>query len=525
MKTTRPTTPIWEEFDVLPEIKPLDVNVTCDVAVIGAGIAGVSTAYMLAREGVQVLLVDDGRIGGGETIRTTAHITCALDVPFTELERMHGLDRMRDVVRSLRTAIDVFEENVAVEKVDCDFKRLDAYIFQGKETEKDELLNELDAMQRLGLLDVECLDRTPSILKNGACIKVPHQAQIQISSYLAALTASIVRLGGQIYCNTHIRSITDGDPAELTTDTGNTIRAKHVVVCTNSPISNAIAIHTKLAAYRSYVIAAELISNDFLPGLYWDTEEPYHYFRTQRLGSKEMLIIGGNDHKTGQASDFEQRYNDLEMWARENLPRLGPVEYRWSGQVYEPVDGLAYIGRDPGHESNVYVAAGFSGVGMAQGTLAGLILSDLIMQRPNEWSDIYDPSRKVLAAAGRYLKENVNSVAQYADYLKPDDSCCVEDIPAGEGAILQSGMKKVAVYKDEAARVFTCSAICPHLKGIVTWNTSEKSWDCPAHGSRFTATGEVIDGPANCNLESAELSSDATTMPIFDITSTPQPES
>lgn len=509
MRLNRPSTSLWMGTSATPDYRPLEDDVYCDVAVIGAGIAGMSTAYMMAKRGAHVVVVDDGEIANGETIRTTAQISTLLDLRYFELEKIHGAERTKKIAESQYAAINMIQDIVTNEKIKCDFRRVDGYLFLGRNCPEEELHKEIEAMHRAGIPDATLHDFTPLTNKAIPSIRVTRQAQFHVTRYIAGLGNAIVRMGGRIYCHTHISEIVDGHPAKLVSDSGHRIHAREVVVTTNSPVSNVVAIHTKMAAYRSYVIAAEITRDAIPQALFWDTEDPYHYVRTFLMGDKEYVLVGGGDHKTGQASDFEARYEELEQWARDLIPSIGQIKFRWSGQIYEPVDGLAYIGRDPNHASNIHVATGFSGVGMTQGTLAGKIISDLILRSPNEWVEVYEPTRKSLLTTADYLKENLNSAAQYADYLKGGEVKCPADIELGEGAIISHEGHKLAVYRDEAGRVFQCSAICPHLKGIVSWNSSEKSWDCPAHGSRFSAVGTVIDGPANSNLEATQYDLDA----------------
>jgi len=237
-----------------------------------------------------------------------------------------------------------------------------------------------------------------------------------------------------------------------------------------------------------------------------DTEDPYHYMRSAHKNDKVYVIIGGEDHRAGQIADYDARFDRLEEWARLMLPAIGPIEYRWSGQVYDPVDGLPLIGRDPEQSENFYVATGFSGSGITNGTLGAMIIRDQILGRQNDLIEIYDPSRKTVAALPEYVRENINSVKQYTQYLSGTQVASAAEIPPGQGAVIARGLSHFAVYKDENGQVIECSAVCPHAKGLVCWNTAEKTWDCPAHGSRFSCTGEVIDGPANRNLEAKQIS-------------------
>ncbi|HLP03045.1 MAG TPA: FAD-dependent oxidoreductase, partial [Opitutaceae bacterium] len=300
-----------------------------------------------------------------------------------------------------------------------------------------------------------------------------------------------------------------GRAAQVQTADGRIVDCGAVVVATNTPVNDRLVIHTKQAAYRTYVIGAAIAPGAVSPALYWDTEEPYHYVRLQPAvgdGAGEVLIVGGEDHKTGQADDAEARHGRLEAWMRERFPEAGEVRFRWSGQVMEPVDGLAFIGRNPLDAENVYVATGDSGHGMTHGTIAGLLLTDLIVGRENPWAELYDPSRVSPGAAKDYAVENANAAAQYVNWLTAGEAEKAKLVPSGTGAVVRHGLTKVAVCRDADGAFHECSAVCPHLGGIVHWNPAEQTWDCPAHGSRFDCRGEVLNGPANRGLAPAQVS-------------------
>jgi Rieske Fe-S protein len=271
------------------------------------------------------------------------------------------------------------------------------------------------------------------------------------------------------------------------------------------PVNDRVAIHTKQAPYMTYVIGAT-VPRDAVPrALYWDTHDPYHYVRVQAADADhDLLIIGGEDHKTGQANDTDLRHERLETWARVRFPMIEDVAYRWAGQVMETLDGLAFIGRNPLDADNVYIATGDSGMGMTHGTIAGMLLTDLINGDRNPWTELYDPSRKPLGAVREFAREAVNMVAQYADWVSPGERLDEEHILPDSGAVLRRGLKKVALYRDEQGRMHEYSAVCPHLGCIVRWNPTEKTWDCPCHGSRFTRQGQVINGPSNDDLRTLE---------------------
>jgi Rieske Fe-S protein len=316
-----------------------------------------------------------------------------------------------------------------------------------------------------------------------------------------ALARAIESGGGRLHTGTAAKSVQGGSPARVEVGKGVEVTAEAVVVATNVPIHTRVAVHAKQAAYRTYALALATAPGSVPEALYWDTLSPYHYVRTAREGAEELLIVGGEDHKTGQEEDPASRAVRLEAWAREHFPFAGPVRYGWSGQVIETADGLAFIGRSPGGEyENVLLATGDSGMGMTHGTIAGILLTDLIQGRDNPWAKLYDPSRRSLRAVAKLAKENLNAAAQYADFLAPAEVKDVSDIPAGTGGILQRGMRKIAAYRDEKGQITERSAVCPHLGCVVAWNALERSWDCPCHGSRFDGPGKVLNGPANVGL-------------------------
>jgi Rieske Fe-S protein len=319
--------------------------------------------------------------------------------------------------------------------------------------------------------------------------------------YLAALTQKILEGGGQIFTHTHVVEFHGGKNSFVRTKDNRYVYCDSIIMATNTPVNDRFAIHTKQAPYRSYVLGFEIEKGSFPDILLWDTLDPYHYIRLQENGDKDILIVGGEDHKTGQEEHPENAYADLEVWARKKISSLGQVVFRWSGQVMEPVDGLAFLGRNPTDDKNVYVITGDSGHGMTHSTIGAMLITDLIAGRDNPWEKIYSPSRITMSAAKEYLKENLNVAMQYTDWLDPKFSTDTFDLPLDEGVVMRKNGKLIAAYKTEFGDVEYMSAVCPHLAGVVSWNKVEKSWDCPCHGSRFDCHGAVIEGPAISGLK------------------------
>jgi glycine/D-amino acid oxidase-like deaminating enzyme/nitrite reductase/ring-hydroxylating ferredoxin subunit len=492
----------------MPAYSPLRENMHADVCIVGAGIAGLTTAYLLTQAGKSVVILDDGTVASGMTAVTTAHLTNALDDRYFEIERLHGEAGSRLAAESHTAAINRIEAIVEQEAIACDFERLDGYLFLAP-GEKELLLDrELAAAQRAGLHDVTKVKRAPlQSFDTGPCLRFPNQAQFHPLKYLAGVAKAIHRDGGRIFAMTHADEIEGGSPAQIKVG-GHVVTADAVVVATNTPINDRVAIHTKQAPYMSYVIGARVPRGSVGKALYWDTLDSYHYVRLHGMQSDEgeydILIVGGEDHKTGQADDTQERHARLEAWARERFPQIEQVEFTWAGQVMETIDGLAFIGRNPLDKDNVFIVTGDSGMGMTHGTIAGMLLTDLILGQKNRWEALYDPSRKTLRAAGTYITETLNMAAQFGDWLTPGDIRSEEVVEKGAGGVLRRGLTMVAVYRDEQGKLHERSAVCNHLGCIVHWNFAEKTWDCPCHGSRFDRFGKVINGPANKDLAPLE---------------------
>ena len=504
------TATIWYENVELPRFRApsAQTRMDADVCVIGAGIAGLTTAYLAAKAGRSVAVFDEGPIGSGQTGRTSAHLASEIDDRLIEIERLHGAEGARLAYESHAAAIDAIERIGREEKIECEFKRLDAFLSSVPGDPPDLLDKEFEAAKRAGFADVEIVERGG--LDHNRCLRFGNQARFHPLLYLAGLAEAIKRMGGRIFTGKRVIDVQGSDPK--TGKPGRvklqgmrkTFAAQHIVVATNTPapINDWFGIYTKQSAYRTYVIGGAIAAGSVADALYWDTGDPYHYVRLEpsKDGRTDVLLVGGADHKTGQFPKDGAPFTALETWARLKFPMMQGVHYRWSGQVQEPADGLAFIGRALTDKQEVFVATGDSGMGLTHGTIAGLLINDLIDGKQNAWERLYDPSRKMMNA--EFVSENVNVVKQYVDLVTPGQIRSADEIPAGQGAVMREGLSKVAVYRDPQGRLHKCSAVCTHLQCIVQWNHIEQSWDCPCHGSLFDPLGKVLMGPAIDDLPS-----------------------
>jgi glycine/D-amino acid oxidase-like deaminating enzyme/nitrite reductase/ring-hydroxylating ferredoxin subunit len=482
----------------------LDRKLTVDTVIIGAGISGITTAYVLTKAGQRVAVVDDGYVGSGETGRTTAHLTHALDDRYYTIEKRHGQKFSSLAAQSHTEAIDTIEKIVESERINCDFERVNGYLFLDPTDKRISLKRELDATHNAGINSTSLVDNTRNGKTNlGPSIEFPEQAQFQPLKYLAGLSKVIVKSGGEIFTETHASIIKTGG---ITSSTGYKISAKNVVLATNGLVHEYDGIYHKQVAHRTYVIAARIRKNVVGKALYWDTGNmrvesmvpPYHYVRIQKLDNNhtnDLLIVGGEDHRTGYGNDYGKRFAKLEQWTREHFPIDG-IEYRWSGQIMEPQDSMAFIGKSPKDPNkNIFIATGDSGNGMTHGTIAGLLLSDLILGKDNPYEQLYSPLRKIQSP--RHPPED--------DQVEPV-KMRLSQLGNGQGMIIEK--KRRAVYKTKNGDICSFSAACMHHGCTIVWNSFEQSFDCPCHGSRYAPDGTVVNGPANQDLEAEQLTDD-----------------
>ena len=487
---------LWMSTAVLDDAPALDKDEHCDVIVVGSGIAGMSVAYELAAQGKDVVVIDRGPIGKGMTSRTTAHLTAQCDDGFDKLVSRRGEELAKLWYQSQAAAIDRIEEIQKRLKISCDFRRLAGYLFLAPDTDPAMLDKEFEATRKVGMeihreagVPFKGQEKTPSL-------RYPNQATFHPLKYLSGLASAIREAGGRFYADTVVESIEEDENGVTVKAGKRTVNARHAIVATNAPINDKYAIHTKQAPYRTYAMAFSVPKGALPDGLYWDTLEAYHYVRLQPgKGKTDVLIVGGCDHKSGEADDADARFLALEAWMRNLFPKLGKELHRWSGQIQDTIDYCGFIGLNPS-EKRTFIVTGDSGQGITHGAVAGILISDLIVKGESSWQEVYDPARKPLKAAGTFISENVTALKNFAEYVAPGEKSSWDDLKPGEGEIVRKGLSKVAAYRDDNGKLFLRSAACSHLGCHVHWNSFERCWDCPCHGSQFAPDGTALNGPA-----------------------------
>jgi glycine/D-amino acid oxidase-like deaminating enzyme/nitrite reductase/ring-hydroxylating ferredoxin subunit len=486
----------------MPQFPKLKTSQRFDVVVTGGGITGLTAAYLLKRAGKRVAVLERNRIGAVDTGNTSAHLTYVTDLRLGPLVKAFGKRAAQLVWQGGVAAINTIEQIASRENIDCDFRRLPGFLHAPLEGSDDprELQRESRLAVELGF-PAEFDSAVPLFDRPG--IRFPDQARFHPLAYLAGLAEAIEGDGSAIFERSEVDRVTD-ERTVITVDQRR-VESDYVVIATHIPlvgkagVASAALLQSKLASYTSYVIGARAKRGTVPEALFWDTSDPYDYLRVDRQEKYEYLIFGGEDHKTGQIANSNRPFERLEYRLRQLAPGA-KITDRWSGQVIETNDGLPFIGE---MTDGQFEATGFAGNGMTFGTLAAMMACDAVNGRDNPWQELFKIQRKkIRGGAWDYLKENFD----YPYYLVRDRLAATEgastrSVRPGEGKILRLDGQRVACARDEQGKLTKVSAVCPHMGCLVRWNQSERNWDCPCHGSRFQATGEVIAGPAESPLE------------------------
>jgi glycine/D-amino acid oxidase-like deaminating enzyme/nitrite reductase/ring-hydroxylating ferredoxin subunit len=495
-------TSLWVDTAPETDYPVLTPGLHVDVAVLGGGIAGLTTALLLKRDGAKVAVVEAGRVGGGVTAYTTAKVTSLHGIQYQSVESSFGADGARAYAEANEAGLERVAQFVDELGIDCDFRRKPAFTYAEDDRDRGKIEREVEAAGRAGLA-ATYTEETDLPWPVAAAIRVDGQAEFHPRRYLIALADAIPGGGSHVFERSRALAVAGGREHVRISTTRGELTADHVVVATHFPFLDRGGYFARMHPERSYGLGLYLASGAAAPqGMYLSTESPSHTVRSHPTADGEMVIAGGESHKTGQGGDTAARVARLEQWARERFD-VRSIEYRWSTQDNMPVDGVPFIGRLAPFQKRLWVATGFMKWGLTNGTAAGMILTDLIGGRSNPWASLFDSTRfKPLASARELVKENANVGVHFVgDHLGRPDVRSVDQLGPGQGGIVRRGAGKVAAYRAEDGTLHAVSAICTHLGCQVKWNEAERSWDCPCHGSRFDFTGRVIQGPAVKDLE------------------------
>ena len=491
--------PVWIDDTPIRKFPKLQRNISADVLVVGAGVTGITAAYLLKKAGLTIALIERGQVASIDTGHTTAHLTCVTDVQLQELARNFGNDHAQAAWDAGAAAIEEIEKIVEEEGSDCEFTRVPAYLHVrvdgSSKKDASSLKKEADVAAKLGF-DAAYLNSAPYF--NLPAVRFANQAKFHPRKYLRSLVEKISGSGSHVFEKS---SASEFDAKKRRVKVNHSwISFDRMVMATNNPlvglasITSATLLQTKLSLYTRYALGARVPLNTVPEALFWDTRDPYDYLRIDRNRGFDYLVYGGEDHKTGQKKKTQNAYARLLARLKKIIPKAN-IDHRWSGQVICTPDGLPYIGENAEHQ---FVATGYCGNGITFGTVAAMMARDWTAGRKNPWTKLFAVDRKkIKGAMWNYLRENKDyPYYMIKDRLARVEADSVRELKPGEGMVIGRRGKKVAAFRDHNGKIHRLSPVCTHLGCLVRWNPAESTWDCPCHGSRFKPTGEVIAGPA-----------------------------
>lgn len=477
-----------------------------DVLLVGGGITGITTALLLQQGGLNCVVAEAHSLCFGTTGGTTSHINSFLDTDYDTIRSDFGVEGAQLVARATRQALDLFARHVATYHIDCGYSERDAYVYAQTDEQVAKLQKLMEASLEAGA-NVAFADSIPVATEFQKAIVYPRNAQIHPAKYVYALAQEFESLGGIILQNCLVNDVSGNEQLLEATSSLGTIRARYVIYATHIPPGGINLLHFRAHPYRSYAMAVTLNNEAQYPqALAYNMYDPYYYYRTQEVAGKPYLIVGGEDHKTAHVENTEACFDHLEAHIRRHYD-VREVTFKWSSQYYEPSDGLAYIGLNPGTHDNILVASGYGGNGITYSHIAAITLSEMILQKGSEYARLFNPRRvKPVAGFTAFVKENVDVVKEFfSKRFSQQQLAELADMAPGEARVVKWEGESMALYKDDKGKLFAVDPVCPHAKCAVGWNRAEKSWDCPCHGSRFAPDGTLLTGPSRKGLDPIDL--------------------
>lgn len=493
---------LWQTCPVYSPVNNVEPGRQYDTIIIGGGITGITTALLLQQAGKKCLLLEAHTLGFGTTGGTTAHLNNFFDTPYHTVINDFGKENADLLARAAEEAMALIKKNVEAHNITCEYGETEGYIFSLNEEQDEELDKIVESAQSVGV-DVNFTNSSLFPIPYTKLAVFPRQAQFNPIEYIFGLAKVFEENGGIILENSRVTGIEkEDDLLQVKTQT-TVFSTTQAVYATHIP-PGVNLLHFRCAPYRSYAMAVKL-NGDYPAALGYDLNDPYHYYRTQKVNGEYYLIAGGEDHKTGHEENTDACFRSLESHIRTFFD-VEKVAYKWSSQYYQPADGLPYIGSIPGGDENIFVATGFGGNGMIYGTLSAIIISDIINKGKSIYQDLCDPRRiKPIAGFTNFVKESADVVFNFIKgKFNTEKIRGLADMATGEAKVVRNDGHILAMYKDEAHKMHVLNATCTHVKCTVGWNASEKTWDCPCHGARFSPDGEVLTGPAQKDLEKLE---------------------
>lgn len=489
--------------------KPSFIDDIYDVAIVGGGITGITCAEKLQAANKSCIVLEACNIAYGTTGGTTAHLNTFFDCSYDEVIKKFGLSQARLLAEAGKDAIAAIKANVQKYNIDCDFEEKEAYLFATGESQEKKLDHIIEGSLQAGL-DISRSTKIVFPIPFRSQAKIDGQAQFHPVKYVRALAAAFLKMGGTILEEARVQEIKEENNLLVLHTSKGAIRCRNAIYATHTPPGINL-LHFRLIPWRSYVIAVRLKEDHYPDALGYDLADPYHYYRTHTINGEKLLIAGGKDHKTGHQEDTEQVVRDLEKHVRRYF-NIDTVVYSWSSQYYEPVDGLPYIGRLPGGPEQVYVATGYNGNGMIFGTLAGCMIAALITTNEHRYQSLFSPSRiKPVAGFSKFAEQAADFVSGFIKgKFSAERIQSLVTLNNNEAKVVKYDGDSYAMYKDNGGVLHAISSVCSHAKCNIAWNSAEKTWDCPCHGSRFNINGVVVNAPAVNDLNRAHFIAPST---------------